>query len=172
MGPEDLAAVRAGFGWLAVAVAVITVTDGGEPHGCTGMAWAEHTDPPLLLTTLRRGRRTGELVRAAGRFGVSVLTEEQAGLARTFAGRPRGRGGRFAGVPVTRGPRRGVPLLAAAAAAFECDVEGRYPFGGHEIIVGRVAWASAAAGAAPLVHAGGSLWSLAGLGQATRDGNR
>jgi flavin reductase (DIM6/NTAB) family NADH-FMN oxidoreductase RutF len=58
-------AIRAGFGRLAVAVAVITTLEDGRPHGCTGMAWAEQVTPPLLLTTLRTGGRTRELVEAA-----------------------------------------------------------------------------------------------------------
>ena len=160
---DQARAIRAGFGRLAIGVAVITTLDDGRPHGCTGMAWAEHAAPPLLLTTLRAGGRTGELVAAARRFGVSVLSEEQQAHAARFAARSAGPGARFAGVPYSPGPTLGVPVLDGCVAAFECEVTDIHPFGGHDIVVGRVTWASGAeaAGAArPVLHYDGRLWGL------------
>jgi flavin reductase (DIM6/NTAB) family NADH-FMN oxidoreductase RutF len=43
--------------------------------------------------------------------------------------------------------------------SFECAVEDIYPFGGHDIVVGRVAWATAAQ-RRPVVHYDGHLWGL------------
>jgi flavin reductase (DIM6/NTAB) family NADH-FMN oxidoreductase RutF len=153
-------AIRAGFGTLAVAVALITTFDDGRPHGCTGMAWAEHVTPPLLLTTLRAGGRTRELVGAARQFGVNVLTEEQRAYAGRFAARSLEPGARFAGVPFSPGPTFGVPLLDGCVASLECEVRDIYPFGGHDIVVGQVAWASVAGDGWPLIHYGGHLWGL------------
>lgn len=164
-------AVRSGFGRLAVAVAVITTLDGERPHGCTGMAWAEHADPPLLLTTLRNQGQTLGLVAGAGKFGVSVLAEDQQAYVRRFAAAPRagsgpdGPGGRFDGVAWTRGPCLKLPLLEGCAASFECEVEARYPFGGHDIVVGRVASAQLPRSGGPLIHYDGRLWSLRQAGQ-------
>jgi flavin reductase (DIM6/NTAB) family NADH-FMN oxidoreductase RutF len=153
-------AIRAGFGRLAVTVAVISTFDDGQPHGCTGMAWAEHVTPPLLLTTLRRSGRTRELVEAAGRFGVSVLSEELQAYAAKFAAKESAPGARFSGVPFSPGPAYGLPLLDEGVAAFECEVTDIYPFGGHDIVVGQVAWASAAGAERPLIHYAGHLWGL------------
>jgi flavin reductase (DIM6/NTAB) family NADH-FMN oxidoreductase RutF len=153
-------AIRAGFGRLAVAVAVITTFDDGRPHGCTGMAWAEHAAPPLLLTTLQVGGRTRELVGAAGRFGVNVLSEEQKAHVGKFAARSPEPGARFSGVPFSPGPVYGLPVLDGCVASFECEVGDIYPFGGHDIVVGRVAWASAAGEGRPVVHYDGHLWGL------------
>lgn len=164
-------AVRGGFGRLAVAVAIITTLDGDRPHGCTGMAWAEHPDPPLLLTTLRREGSTLNLVRGTGRFGVSVLSEDQAPYVRQFAAAPHaahgpdGPAGRFDQVAWSAGPSLRVPLLDGCAASFECEVEAAYPFGGHEIVVGRVAAANVAGGGRALVHYDARLWSLQEAGQ-------
>ena len=160
MTDDRVRTIRAGFGSLAVAVAVITTLDDGRPHGCTGMAWAEHATPPLLLTTLRAGGHTRELVGAARRFGVNVLSEEQQAYAATFAARSPQPGARFAGVPFSPGPAYGVPVLDGCVAAFECEVEDIYPFGGHDIVVGRVAWASAAGGGRPVIHYDGHLRGL------------
>ena len=152
-------AIRAGFSRLAVAVAVITTLDDGRPHGCTGTAWAEHVTPPLVLTTLRTGGRTRELIGAVRRFGVNVLGEEQQAYVRRFAARSAEPGDRFSGVPSSLGPAYGVPLLDGCLASFECEVEAIYPFGGHDIVVGRVARASAREGR-PVVHYDGRLWGL------------
>lgn len=148
--------IAAGFGRLAVSVAIITTLDDGRPHGCTGMAWAEHPAPPLLLTTLRRAGRTREVVEAAGRFGVNVLSRQQAEYVRRFAAS----GDRFAGVPHRPGPVLGVPVLDGCVVSFECGVEDIHPFGGHDIVVGRVAWASPRDTGWPVVHYDGHLWEL------------
>lgn len=164
-------AVRRGFGRLAVAVAVVTTLDGERPHGCTGMAWAEHTDPPLLLTTLRREGRTLGLVARTGQFGVSVLSDDQRAYVRRFAAAPRatqataGPGDCFDGVAWTPGPCLKLPLLEGCTACFECEVEATYPFGGHDIVVGRVAAAQLPRSEGPLIHYDGHLWSLREAGQ-------
>lgn len=160
MTDDRARAIRAGFGRLAVAVAVITTFDDGGPHGCTGMAWAEHAAPPLLLTTLQAGGRTRELVGAAGWFGVNVLSEEQQAHVGKFAARSPEPGARFSGVPFSPGLVYGLPVLDGCVASFECEVEDIYPFGGHDIVVGRVAWASAAGQGRPVVHYDGHLWGL------------
>jgi 3-hydroxy-9,10-secoandrosta-1,3,5(10)-triene-9,17-dione monooxygenase reductase component len=153
-------AIRAGFARLATGVAVITTLDDGRPHGCTGMAWAEHAAPPLLLTTLRTGGRTRELVGAVRRFGVNVLSEEQRAHTARFAARSAEPGARFAGVPFSPGPTLGVPLLDGCVASFECEVTDIHPFGGHDIVVGRVTWASAAGEGRPALYYDGRLWGL------------
>jgi flavin reductase (DIM6/NTAB) family NADH-FMN oxidoreductase RutF len=158
-------AIRAGIGTLAVAVAIITTFDDGRPHGCTGMAWAEHATPPLLLTTLRTGGRTRDLVEKTRQFGVSVLREEQKAHVARFAARSPEPAARFAGVPFSPGPTFGLPLLDGCVASFECEVKDIYPFGGHDIVVGRVAWAAAAGDRSPLVHSDGRLWGLRERGE-------
>jgi flavin reductase (DIM6/NTAB) family NADH-FMN oxidoreductase RutF/uncharacterized protein YndB with AHSA1/START domain len=154
------ATAGAGFGRLAIAAAVITTLDDGRPHGSTGMAWAEHATPPLLLTTLRRDGRTRALVGAAGRFGVNVLSEEQRPYAGRFASRSAEPETRFAGVPFTPGPAFGLPLLDGSLAGFECEVQDIFAFGGHDIVVGRVAWASTSAAGKPVIHYDGRLRGL------------
>jgi flavin reductase (DIM6/NTAB) family NADH-FMN oxidoreductase RutF len=152
--------IRAGFGKIAVAVAIITTLDDGQPHGCTGMSWAEHATPPLLLTTLRTGGRTRELVGTVRRFAVNLLSEEQQAYVGRFAARSVEPGARFAGVPFSPGPTYGVPVLDGCVASFECEVTDIHPFGGHDIVIGRVAWAATAGGGRPLMHYDGQLWGL------------
>lgn len=59
-----------------------------------------------------------------------------------------------------------VPLLTHALAVFECDVEATYPFGLHDIVVGRVVWAHAGDDGhdvMPVIHYGSALWQLSRL---------
>lgn len=156
--------IRAGFGRITIGVAVISTLDDKRPHGCTGMAWAEHATPPLLLTTLRAGGRTRALVEATGLFGVNVLGEQQPELVTAFAARSAEPGDRFSKVPYASGPVCGVPLLDGCVASFECEVEGVYPFGGHDIVVGRVRWAATGEGS-PLAHYDGRLCGLREAGK-------
>ena len=97
---------------------------------------------------------------------MSVLSEDQRAYAGRFAARSPGPGGRFAGVPFTPGPAYGLPLLDGCLASFECEVRDTFPFGGHDIVVGRVAWASAAAAGQPVIHYDGHLWGLRAAGAA------
>jgi flavin reductase (DIM6/NTAB) family NADH-FMN oxidoreductase RutF len=160
MTGDQARTIRTGFGKFAVAVAIITTSDDGQPHGCTGMAWAEHATPPVLLTTLQTGGRTRELVAAVRRFAVNVLSDEQQSYIRKFAAKSVAPGARFEGVPFSPGPVYGVPVLDGCVASFECEVQGIYPFGGHDIVVGRVAWASGVAAGRPVIHYDGRLWGL------------
>jgi flavin reductase (DIM6/NTAB) family NADH-FMN oxidoreductase RutF len=157
---DEARTVRAGFGRLAVSVAIITTLDDGQPHGCTGMAWAEHPTPPLLLTTLRADGRTRALVGAVRQFGVSVLAADQRALVSRFAARSPEPGARFRGVPFSPGPAYGVPLIDGCVASFECAVRDIHPFGGLDIVVGQVTWASAAGEGQPVIHYDGHLWGL------------
>lgn len=157
---SDVQAVRATFGRLAVAVSIITTLDGDRPHGCTGMAWAEHPDPPLVLTTLRRDGTTLEMVRASGVLGVNVLADTQQAYVRAFATRSREAGARFDGIAWRPGVVRGVPLLDDCVASFECEVRDVHPFGGHDIVVGEVVATGPHVDGGALVHYDGKSWSL------------
>jgi flavin reductase len=65
-------------------------------------------------------------------------------------------------VSVSPGPVHGVPLLDEALATFECELEAVYPFGRHDIVVGRIVSARAddSPDARPAIHSGGRLWQL------------
>lgn len=152
---EQAESLRRGLGALAVAVCVVTTLDEAlQAHGATGMAWGEETDPPLLLTTLRRASTTRRLVGGSGVFGINVLGFEHRDLSHQFASG----GDRFRGVVRRRGTALGVPLLADAIATFECTVEAIHAFGTLDIVVGRIAACIVTPGGAdPAVHVRGRL---------------
>jgi 3-hydroxy-9,10-secoandrosta-1,3,5(10)-triene-9,17-dione monooxygenase reductase component len=160
----------AAFARVPAGVVIITTGDPeadapdgtGAPHGSTATMWAESADPPLLLTTIRRDGTTRQRIALGGSFGVSLLEASQVKLTWQFADPRRAGAERFAGVPVLRGPVRGLPLLADALASVECDVQAIHPFGKHDIVVGLVLWAqvSDAPDSRPVIHYGNSLWGL------------
>ena len=159
---ELAASSRAAFARVPAGVAIVTTLQGEHPHGCTGMVWAEAPEPPLLLTTLSRSGTTSQLISARGAFGISLLSSAQAPLTWQFARQEHEPGERFADCPLITGPRHGIPLLAAALASFECELEAVHPFGAHDIVVGRVTWAKVDSdrGTRPVIHYGGRLWQL------------
>jgi 3-hydroxy-9,10-secoandrosta-1,3,5(10)-triene-9,17-dione monooxygenase reductase component len=67
---------------------------------------------------------------------VSLLSEDQAGIASQFAG---GRQDRFSDVNWSPSLSLRMPAIDGALAYFECTLEGCFPGGDHKIVVGRVA---------------------------------
>jgi flavin reductase (DIM6/NTAB) family NADH-FMN oxidoreductase RutF len=139
----------------AVTGVCVVATDGPRGRfGRTVSAMASvSADPPLLLVSLRRRSPLVAAIRAHGAFGVSVLAADQAAVAERFAGRPRD-GGRFCfgGIAHTTGAS-GAPLIAGAAAHFDCRLAAAHEAGTHTLLIGSVG-ASARGSAAPLAYTG------------------
>jgi flavin reductase (DIM6/NTAB) family NADH-FMN oxidoreductase RutF len=96
-------------------------------------------EPLLLLCCLRRGAAMGELIQAAGCFGVSILSRAQEPLARHFANPRRAAGAaQFDNIAWYAGEASGAPLLDGALAAIECDVHRVLPAGDHLIFLAGV----------------------------------
>jgi flavin reductase (DIM6/NTAB) family NADH-FMN oxidoreductase RutF len=121
--------------------------------GCTATAWGEAPEPPLLLTTLRAGGRTGEAIRTTGVFSVSVLARDQRRAAVEFA-LPEPDRFRALADRMSTG-HLGLPVLDGAAAVLFCELEDTHPFGSQEIYVGRIVRSTGQADATPLLFASG-----------------
>jgi flavin reductase (DIM6/NTAB) family NADH-FMN oxidoreductase RutF len=95
-------------------------------------------DPATLIVSINREASSWPLVKRHGFFGVNILTSDQIDIAERFNGKGGLRGAeRFAGAEwVTRAS--GVPLLAAALAAIDCEVEDVVERHSHAIVIGRV----------------------------------
>jgi flavin reductase (DIM6/NTAB) family NADH-FMN oxidoreductase RutF len=134
-------------------VSVVTTDGAGGRLGLTVSALASvSAEPAMLLVCISRRSPLVAAIRANGVFGVNVLGEGQAALADTFAGRTPSRfdfgaGSWEAGVT-------GAPLLADAAARFDCLVASTVEAGTHTVIVGDVL-AAEAGEAAPLAYTDG-----------------
>jgi len=118
-------------------LAVVSVDLAGERVGLTvGSLVSLSLEPPLVGVAVSRQAALHELLRAAGRFGVSLLSGDQGRVAQHFA----------RGVPPIamwhgigwRPGVTGVPLLDGALGWIECDVRAEHATGDHTFFVGNV----------------------------------
>jgi flavin reductase (DIM6/NTAB) family NADH-FMN oxidoreductase RutF len=135
-------------------VAVVTVDVAGARLGLTVSSFVSLSlDPPLVGFAVSRQAALHELLREAGRFGVSLLAEGQSDLASHFA-----RGvppiALWSGVEVRDGA--GPPQLADALGWLESRVVTEHEVGTHTFFVGAVERVELGAATAPLVRWGGS----------------
>lgn len=124
---------RAALGRFATGVTVITAQNQGQTHGMTANAFVSVSlDPPLVLVSLDNRSYMHRIVPSAGRFGISVLKEDQEPLSNHFAGRP------VEGLHIRFSTRKGIPVLEGALAYFVVRVIDVHPAGDHTLYVGQV----------------------------------
>ncbi len=116
-------------------VTVVTTEADGRPYGMTVASFASLSlHPPLVLVCIEKNVKTHDAIAAAGKFGVSILSQEQTDISAKFASRSDDK---FAGVDVTRG-ELGVPLIAGSLTTLECTLRETLPGGDHTIYLGEV----------------------------------
>lgn len=160
MGASDTPVTGQAFrdviGRFATGVTVVTSRDDDGDHGMTATAVSSLSlDPPMLLVCVNRRSRTGDAVRASGRFTINVLAEDQAATAQRFALHADDR---FAAVATTRGPL-GTLLLDGCLAHIDCTVDAALRVATHHIITGLVQRVDARDGA-PLAYFRGQFGQL------------
>src|SRR2546428_7383163 len=118
----DSRAFRNALGRFATGVTVVTTAVADGVHGMTVNAFMSVSlDPPLVLISVGKQARMHAHILQTTRFGVSVLSQDQAAVAWSFAGRPQ------------EGPqpvfqwRRGRPPLADTPLHLVCSVEASSP---------------------------------------------
>lgn len=89
-------------------------------------------NPPLVLVSLDNRSYMHRILPAAGRYGVSVLAEDQERLSDHFAGRT------VEGIHIRFASRNGIPLLEGSVAYFVVEVLDAHPAGDHTLYVGLV----------------------------------
>lgn len=127
------------MGLAATGVSVVT-TDG--PAGRLGLTVSAvssvSADPPLILICINRKSPAMAALDSNNTFAVNLLGTSNRAYAETFSGRPR------AGKPFDfdnhtwRDGDTGLPLVADATAAFECETHTSLDAGTHRIYIGRV----------------------------------
>ena len=124
---------------LVGGVSVITVGQGNDITGMTVTSVSSlSVDPPTLIVSINRESSSWPLLKRHGFFGVNILAADQLDIAERFAGKDGLKGAaRFAGAQwITR--VSGVPLLAGALSAIDCEVEDIVERHSHAIVIGRV----------------------------------
>jgi flavin reductase (DIM6/NTAB) family NADH-FMN oxidoreductase RutF len=138
---------------LTGGVSVITAGKGRDISGMTVTSVSSlSVDPPSLIVSLNRESSSWPLVKRYGFFGVNILTSDQIDIAERFTGKGGLKGAdRFAGAQWTT-RASGVPLLADALAAIDCEVEDVVERHSHAIVIGRVLDVAVSARTAALAY--------------------
>ena len=123
------------FGRFATGVAVVTATDADQIGGMTANALCSLSlEPLLLLVCFENASRTLPLVRAGGRFAVSLLSSVQEPIARVFASNRIPESEKLE--RVSHRAEQGLPVIDGAIAWATCDLEETLVRGDHTIAIG------------------------------------
>ena len=128
------------MGHFATGVTVVTAFDPeAMPAGITVNALSSVSlEPPLIMVALDRRRFITPIVRAAGRYAVSILGDGQQALSDCFANAPVSPGREaFCGASWTSG-ETGLPILDGSIASLECTTVQTFSAGDHDLFIGRV----------------------------------
>ena len=138
---------------LTGGVSVITAGKGRDISGMTVTSVSSlSVEPASLIVSLNRESSSWPLVKRYGFFGVNILTSDQIDIAERFTGKGGLKGAdRFAGAQWTT-RASGVPLLADALAAIDCEVEDIVERHSHAIVIGRVLDVAVSARTAALAY--------------------
>jgi len=138
----------------ASGVSVVTSIHEGVQAGMTVSAFNSlSVDPGQVLVCLLKTATAAGVVRAGGRFAISILGEDAGGLSDRFAGRiPFAEGeDKFTGIE-TQIAVTGAPILSAAIAWLDCTVKEIHDGTTHDIVIGTVEAAGYHENALPLVY--------------------
>jgi flavin reductase (DIM6/NTAB) family NADH-FMN oxidoreductase RutF len=145
----DTRQFRNALGRFASGVTVVTTCYQGQKHGMTANAFVSVSlAPPLVLVSLDNRASMHRILPEAGRYGVSVLTEDQETLSNHFAGHT------VEGLHIRFTERQGMPLLEDAVAYFVVRVVDAHPAGDHTLYIGLVEHFEARDGRPLLFYAG------------------
>jgi 3-hydroxy-9,10-secoandrosta-1,3,5(10)-triene-9,17-dione monooxygenase reductase component len=133
--PVEVARFREVLGHFATGITVVTAMEEAEPVGFTCQAFTSLSlEPPLIALAPGKSSTSWPRIRAAGRFGVNILADDQEALCRDFA---VSGGDKFVSVQWQPG-RNGTPRLVGSLAWVECDVVLIHDAGDHELVIGQV----------------------------------
>ena len=142
---------------FATGVTIVTArTPAGELIGLTANSFnSVSLEPPLVLWSLAQAAASLASFRTGSHYAINVLAADQKSLAERFALKGADRWQDVESAPGVGG----APLLAGAAATFECFNRSRYDEGDHVIFVGEVERCTWRPGATPLLFHGGRFYT-------------
>jgi flavin reductase (DIM6/NTAB) family NADH-FMN oxidoreductase RutF len=132
-------------------VVVTTMTQAG-PHGTTVSAFMSlSVNPPMIVVSLDCASELLARIRGVNRFGVNVLSHDQADIARSFARKARKGSEKFVGVRWALD--HGMPRLDGTASWLSCWAARLVEGGDHVLVIGVVEAAEVADGLPLTYHA-------------------
>jgi flavin reductase (DIM6/NTAB) family NADH-FMN oxidoreductase RutF len=151
--PVPTADFIAGMRRLAAGVTIVTGGADGLRAGLTATSVCSLTaEPPRLLACVHRGADAHDLILRSGRFAVNLLKPEHRELSDHFGGRDDSHGPERFALGAWREGLAGVPVLADAAAVFECRLVERVEASTHSILIGEVVGLRQEHGAPALIY--------------------
>ncbi|MFD7029812.1 flavin reductase family protein [Streptomyces sp. NPDC059917] len=146
----DPAAFREVLGAFASGITVVAALDGdGRPAGLACQSFASLSlDPPLVLLCVGKGSTSWPAVRAAARFGVSILAEEHRPVCEALGRRGAQKFAEVDWEPSAHGAVR----IAGALATADCALEEVHEAGDHYLVTARVLELTAREGGSPLLY--------------------
>lgn len=149
---------RHAMGSFATGVCVLGATrEDGAAIGMTVNSFSSVSlDPALILVCLGADAPRSQAIIGAGRFTISVLSQDQETLSNHFAKPGEGlapEGDWTAGA-------NGAPLIDGAAATIECDLDTTHQSGDHLIVIGRVTHVATSPERQPLLYFRGGYRQL------------
>lgn len=135
----------------ATGVTVITtIDDKNEPHAMTANSFTSVClDPPVVLVCVAHGTNTYGFVERIGRFGVSILGQNQLGLGIHFAKRPEDRDEDVKYTYLKTGS--GISVLDNCMVYMGCKVIGNHVYGDHTVYMAEVEEIGRNGGDSPLL---------------------
>lgn len=148
---------RSALGMFATGVTIVTARSAqGVLVGLTANSFnSVSLEPPLVLWSLSHASSSMAAFSQGTHYAIHVLAADQKELAMQFSKRGTDR---WAGVEFTEGVS-GAPVIAGAAATFECFSRSRYVEGDHTIFIGEVEACSHRADVRPLLYHGGRFYT-------------
>lgn len=138
---------------LAAGVSIVTVGRGDDISGMTVTSVSSlSVDPATVIVSINRQTSSWPLLQKHGVFGINVLGLEHREISERFSGKDGLSGAaRFAGAEWIQ-LASGVPLLAGALVAFDCEVDHVVERHSHAIVIGRVLDLRVSSGSPALVY--------------------
>ena len=141
MDPTDPTPLARALGRLPTGLYIVSAAPeepGGAPVGFVGsFVMQAGLEPPMVSVAVGKARGPLGAIRAAGRFGVSILDGPSQGLMGRFFKRHEDGSSPFDGLDLEHGAG-GTPVLSEALAWFECELRGEHETPDHVIVFGEV----------------------------------
>ena len=123
------------------AATIVTVHAGGRDN-CMAVAWHSSisVNPPLFGVSIAPKRRTMEMIRESGEFGINFMSIEKAELVAAVGGRSGKEVDKFDKWHIEKGKslKTSAPVLKDAYACYECRLVDEKAYGDHIWIVGEI----------------------------------
>ena len=124
---------RSALGRFASGVTIITTEHDGQTHGMTANAFVSVSlNPPLILVSVDHRAHMHRILPNSGRYGVSILAEDQQPLSNHFAGRA------VEGLKPPFIRKHDLPVIDGAAAHLVARLVEAHLAGDHTLYIGQV----------------------------------